>query len=151
MVDAQDLAHRPVERVGERSVAEVVEKSPRLDGRRLALVECQALGHLPGDPVDPERVLEARVVRAGEHEVGEAGLADPPEPLEGGVPDERERGAAQRDDAVDRVEDRLALLRFRAGDHDPREPRGRKALALPDRRRGMCQRPEVDSEGAQLI
>src|SRR5208282_3188512 len=82
VVDPQNLHHRSVERVGERSVTEVVEKPRGRDPLPRRSLETEPVGHLARDPEGPERMLEAGMVRAGKDEVRESGLPDPPQPLE---------------------------------------------------------------------
>ncbi len=90
-------------------MTEVVQQSARADASCRSGLEVEPAAHLPRDPVRPERVLEARVVRPGKDEMGKAGLSDPPEPLELRRADERERDPVKRDRAVHGVEDRLVM------------------------------------------
>ena len=92
----------------------------------LGVAEPEPFRHPTRDRERSQGVLEARVVRPGEHEVGEAGLPDPPQPLECLGADEFEGGALEHDRPVDRVEDRLSGSRGRRSSRHgtAREPVG---------------------------
>jgi len=108
MTEAEDLVRGRVQRVRERTVAQVVEKTPHRDGQRFGRRKAQMLRHLSRDPEDPERMLKSSVIRSGKDEVSKASLPDPPKSLEGGVADEVERGPFHGNNSVYRVKDRFS-------------------------------------------
>ncbi len=90
---------RSCRRAAARTRSESCRSSPKRSATR------------PATRVRPQRVLEPRVIGAGEHEMGEASLPNAPETLERFGADEGEGRSLENDRAVDRVEDRLAPRR----------------------------------------
>ena len=82
MVHREFAAQDVFQGVGERPVTDVVQKPRGLHQLPLVGRQLERARHFPRDVTDPEAVLDPRVVRAGEHEVCEAELANRVETLE---------------------------------------------------------------------